>query len=147
MHLTGKNTSTYQRKKLLLHKVLHNRLTNSLAQSVSQSVSQSKQQSPSWEANSQSRNSLPHLQNLKVHYHVHNNLPLVPILYCARWIQSTCSYRFPRIHSNIILPSIPRFSKQSLCSKFPNQNFVWICLSFLCRLQAPHTSSSLTWSP
>jgi hypothetical protein len=62
------------------------------------------QQSPSWEPNTHfASQKTPHLvRNLKVHYHVHNSLPLVPILSQMPPVHSfpPC---FPEIHSNIIL--------------------------------------------
>jgi hypothetical protein len=69
------------------------------------------EQSPSWQPKtSQTTQEIPHiLWNPKVHHRIHNSPPTVPIL-----SQIDIFYALPftlsRIHSNIILPSMPRSS-------------------------------------
>jgi len=46
---------------------------------------------------------------------------------------------FPKIHSNIILPSTPRFSESSFPFRFSNQNFV-------CMHDARHRIHFKSWS-
>jgi len=76
----------------------------------------------SWEANSRSANQeIPHLLwNPKVHYHVHNNLPLVSILSQLHLVHTFSPY-FPKIHSDVILPSTPRSSECSLPFRLSDQ--------------------------
>jgi len=64
----------------------------------------------SWETNSHSASQeiLRLLWNPKVYYSVHNSLPLDPILIQMHSIHNFPPY-FPKIHSNIILTSEPRF--------------------------------------
>jgi len=85
------------------------------------------EQSPSWDANNHSANQeIPHsVWNPKVHYHVHSSLPLVHILSQMHPVHTSPSY-FPKIHSNIIYPSMPVSSKWSLPFQFSNQNTVYI---------------------
>jgi len=54
----------------------------------------------------QSRNSPP-LWYPKVRYRIHNSSPLVPILRQMHSVHNFQTY-FPKIHSNVILPSTPR---------------------------------------
>jgi hypothetical protein len=44
----------------------------------------------------------------------------------ARWIQSTPSLYFLKIHSNIIFPSTPKSSEWSHPFTFSDQDFIWI---------------------
>jgi hypothetical protein len=84
-------------------------------------------QSPPWEADSHSaiHQTLRLLWNPKVPYRVHKSPPLVPILSQMHPV-SKLKRHFPKIHSNIILPSMPRSSEWSLIFIFFNQNFVCI---------------------
>jgi hypothetical protein len=52
---------------------------------------------------------------------VHKSPPLVPVFSQMHPIHTTPTY-FPKIHSNIILPSRPTASKWSLSVRFPNEN-------------------------
>jgi len=73
-----------------------------------------------WEANSHSASQeIPQLLwNVKVHYHIHNNLSLVPILSQINPVHTLPSYA-PKIHPNINLPSTLRSSEWSFPFRFP----------------------------
>jgi len=110
--------------------------TNQLASSMDRS--------PSWEAKSHSAiQDIPHLLwNLKVHYCIHNSLPLVPIQSQINLIHTFPLY-FPKIHSNIIFPSMPRSFKWSRPFRFSNHNIV--CISYLSHAWYMHHLNHPPW--
>jgi hypothetical protein len=79
----------------------------------------SKGQIPFWEASSHSHiQEIPHLLcNQKVHYFVHKNLPVVPVLSQMYPVNNFPPYSL-KIHSSIIFPSIPRTPKWPLPFRF-----------------------------
>jgi hypothetical protein len=98
------------------------------------------EQSPSWEAKSHttSQEILRLLWNPKIHYHVHNSPPLVPILSHAHPVHNFPPY-ISKIHFNIILPSTPTSFNWSLPFRFPNESTACISqLSHPCYM--PHPS-------
>jgi len=103
----------------------------------------SMEQSPSWEANwfSASQEIPSILWNLKVHYHIHNSLPPVPILSHINPVYTPISH-FLKVHLNIILPSLPVSSKWSLDLRFPHKNPVYTSiLLHTCYMPRPPHSS------
>jgi len=103
-------------------------------------LTNSMEQSPSWQANGHSPSQ--EIPSFMVHYRVHNSQSLS--LCWATCVQITPSHYFPKIHSNIILPSTPRSSEWSLPFGFSDHNFVRIRLS--CVLHVSPFLSSLVWS-
>jgi len=70
----------------------------------------------------------------------HNNPPLFPILNQTSLVHTFRPY-FPRIHSNVILPSTPMSSDWSPPLRFSNRNFV-CTFHLLCGLHSPLISFS-----
>jgi len=86
-------------------------------------ITDSMKLSPSWEASSHSaRQEIPHLLwNPKVS--VHKGPPVVPILSQMHSVH-TFPPHFPKIHSNIIIPSKPRYSEWSHPSQYRKVNII-----------------------
>jgi hypothetical protein len=86
-----------------------------------QELTKTMDQSPAWEANSYSADQeIPRrLRNPKIHYRVHKSphQPTVPILSQMHPLHIFPLY-FPKIHFNIILPSMPTSSEWSLPFRF-----------------------------
>jgi hypothetical protein len=97
-------------------------------------------QSPSWETNMHlpSQETRGHWWNPKVHCRVHKRPPLIPVPNQKNPVHSFSPY-FTKIHSNIILPSTPRFSVVSSLP-VPDQNSVRI--SHLSRRMPPDIEGS-----
>jgi len=75
------------------------------------------EQSPSWQAHSHlAKQDICLLWNLKVHFHVHKGLPLVPILSQMNPVHILPTY-FPKTHY-----TTPRCSKSCLPFGFSNKN-------------------------
>jgi hypothetical protein len=80
---------------------------------------------------SASQNIICLLWNPKVHYLVHKNPPLVPVLTHMHPVHNFPPH-FPKIQSNIIFPSTPRSSEWSFPRRDLDQNFLRIYLSNVC---------------
>jgi hypothetical protein len=97
----------------------------------------SMEQSPSWEADwSAASQEIPCiLWNPKVHHH--KCTPTVPILSWLHPVHTPTSH-FPKIHSNIILPSMPGSPQWSHSLRFPHQNPVHTSpLPHMCYMPLP----------
>jgi hypothetical protein len=101
---------------------------------------------PSWETNSCSASQeIPRLLwNLKVHYRVHKNPSLVPILSQMNPVHNLIFIYF-KIHFHIVVSFVPRSSKRSLTIWFQSK-ILYAFLFFPCVLLAPPMLSSLIWS-
>jgi hypothetical protein len=56
----------------------------------------------------------------------------------ARWIRSTISCRFPKIHSYVTIPSTPRSFEWSFLFRFYDQKFICISyVSYVCYMPRP----------
>jgi hypothetical protein len=99
----------------------------------------SKKRSNFWEANSNSASQeflLPSLLwNPKVHYRVHNTRPLIPFVGQVHPVY-TFPPCFPKIHSILIIPSMPSSSEVSLPFRFPDRNI--LCISYLSHAWSPN---------
>jgi hypothetical protein len=104
----------------------------------------SMEQRPLWEANSHSASQeiARLLCKPKVYYRVHKSPPLVSILSKMNTVHNIPPC-FPKIHSNIILPSMPRSYEWSLLFRISSHNIISMSPYVL---HAPPISSSLTWS-
>jgi hypothetical protein len=93
-------------------------------------LNNSMQQSRRWKADSYSASQdIPRLlRNTKIHYRVHKSLPLIPILSQMNSVHKFTQY-CPKIHSNIILPSVPMSSAWSLPFRFSDQCFYAFIIS------------------
>jgi len=113
-----------------IHPSIHlsNRPTNSMLQNTS------------LEANSHSATQeIPHLLwYVKIYYHICKCPPLVPILRQMHPVHTLPPY-FPKIHSNIIFPSMPRSSKWSFPSGFLAKILYALLISPI-PSNMPHTS-------
>ena len=83
----------------------------------------SKEQSPSWVANqfSASQQIFCILWKPKVHYRIYECLPCIPIVSHIDPGHAS-AFQFFKIQLNIIPPSMPESSKQSLSLRYPHQN-------------------------
>ena len=107
----------------------------------------SMEQSPSWEAKRSSAcQEIPCvLWNPKLHYRIPKRPPPVPMLCQNNPVQASPSH-FLKIHFNIILPSMPRFSKLSPSLGSPHQKSCMHLSSPPYVPESPHISFFMIWS-
>jgi hypothetical protein len=100
--------------------------------------SNSMEQSPSGEANSCSPSQeIPHLSwNPKVHSHVHKSLPLVPVLNQIHPVHTFLPY-FPKTHSSIIFPFMPRSSSDLFPSVLLSKILYAFLICHVCHMPYP----------
>jgi hypothetical protein len=91
-----------------------------------------------WQANCHSANQkIPCLLWYpKVHYRVHNNPPLVPILSQMNSVHNYAPY-LSKIRCNIFLPSLPRPSERSLPFRFSDHDLLCIYSFHACYIPYP----------
>jgi len=98
-------------------------LNNYLTNRPTKQITNRRASRPSWEANSSSASQeIPRiLWNPKIRYHVHSILPFLTNLSKINPVHVHQTDLF-KIHSNIILPCKPTYSKWLLSFRFPHQN-------------------------
>ena len=69
--------------------------------------------------------------NTNFPYHVHSSAPLVPVMSQKNPVQNT-TYRFLKIHFDIIFPSTPRYSKLCLSVRFSFHTILFFPTSVRC---------------
>jgi hypothetical protein len=104
-------------------------------------MTDSMEESLSWEANMCTPDQEIQFMAFEGYYYFYESLPLVHI---QSQVNQLYAIQFCLLdsHFNIILPSVPRFSKQFLCFRFSNENPVSISL-LLHACHLAHTSRHL----
>jgi len=75
------------------------------------------------------------LWNLKVHYRIHKNPTLVPILNQINPVHAF-THNFPKLRSNIIFPLTPISFEWSLSFRFPIKIFYAFLISTMCAIRS-----------
>jgi len=97
----------------LIHQI-HSLQNSCIGGKSGYSTTDSMRQSPPWEANSHSvKKKSRLLWSPTIHYRVHNSSPLISMLRQLHPVH-TFIPNFPKLHCNVILPSMPTSSKWSL---------------------------------